>query len=151
MPREIKTDHWVKTADGAIGRVRYVHEASGTADIAINGSWDEQVNLPVEELRRIPDPAENKPPIEGMPPAEERPRCAFCQQLLKPNVRKHYADVSKTARNPMAPRYTRRTFEGWEGYPRRAPIFHSMACAEYFATAAHKAGYRIVRKGGGAT
>ena len=144
--REIRTDHWVKTADGAIGRVRYVHEALGTADVALNGDWDQQVNLPLAELRRIADPSEQLPPIEGMPPASERPRCAYCQQLLKPDVRKHYADPTRTVRNPLARRYTKRTFERWAGYPIGAPLFHSLGCAERFAVAAHKAGYRIVRK-----
>jgi len=141
----LKTDHWVRTADGAIGRVRYVHEVFQTADIALNGSFNDQVSLPLAELRRIPDPAENRPPIEGLPVDGERPRCAFCNRRLAPDVRKHYADVATTARNPLAPRVARRTFEGWTGYPRRAPLFHSLGCAENFAIAAHKAGYRVRR------
>lgn len=147
--REIKTDHWVKTADGAIGRVRYVHQALGTADVAIDGSYDNQESVPLDQLRRIADPAEKLPPIENMPPAAERPRCAYCGKPLRPNVRKHYADMA-TRRNPLAPDCLKRTFEGWEGYPRyrkdTGPLFDTLSCAERFAIAAHKAGYRIVRK-----
>ena len=143
MP-ELKTDHWVKTADGSIGRVRYVHERDQTADVAVDNDWDQTITLPLTELRRIADPAERRPPIEGMPAPGDRPGCGFCGRLLKPRVRNVYHDVQVTAKNSMAPRVKARIFEGWET---RSRVFCTHGCAGRFAIAAWEAGYRIVKGG----
>lgn len=136
--RTIATDHWVRTADGAIGRVRYVYE-NGTADVGIDGEADDRatVNLPLAELRRIVDPYRQLPPIDGLP--AERPRCAFCDRKLRPITtherRKGLIDWTR-------PAVVRRQFIRWDSYD---GLFCRLVCARQFACAAHRAGYRIVR------
>lgn len=85
------------------------------------------------------------PPIEGLPAV--RPRCAHCDQMLRPWIKQTRGKVGKV---PSV--ITRREFDGWwRGYPRRRPedkppTFCRLRCALAFAEAAHKAGYRMTRK-----
>lgn len=136
-PREIKTDHWVRTADGATGRVRYVHRSrdgsDDTVDIAIDNDWEQTVTLPRAEVRRIPNPANKRPPIDGMP--AERARCAWCERALRPQVINHYDDHPKAWKRLII----RRTFAGWRAYE---GVFHSTGCAIAFAGASYRGGYR---------
>ena len=138
MAREIKTDHYVRTADGTVYRVRYVHERDQVADLAEVGEITTALTLPLAELRRVPDPRNKRPAIEGIP--DERPTCAFCGKPIAPIVGNHYDNHPQLFKRIIV----RRTFEGWRTI---ASAFHSNGCAVKFAAAAHRAGYRIVKGG----
>jgi hypothetical protein len=86
-----------------------------------------------------------RPPIEGLP--AERPRCAHCDKLLRPWVTETRENV-RPPEGGIRSRVVSRKFDGlWRGYPHsRNPIFCTLRCTLAFAVAAHKAGYRIVRK-----
>lgn len=158
MSATLKHDHVVRTADGAICRVRsvgkhYDHERGGYGDVdyadLVNLETNAELDLPVAELTRIPDPRNAKPPIDGLP--EERPACQWCGEKLDPLV---LFTRNDTASGPLTPRVRARTFNGWKGYGHSAetytlgartyyvPLFHSLGCAEKFATASHRGGYR---------
>jgi hypothetical protein len=136
QPKPLSYGHWVKTADGSIGRVCDLWRDQ--AEIQLDGDPDRKVLLPRSELRRITDPHNRRPPIEGLPPIAERPRCAFCNKPLVPSVESIYDRT--TSRTKLV----RRVFEGT--YHVRSTHFCTHRCAGDFARAAHKAGYRIVRK-----
>lgn len=143
MAAELKVDHFVRTADGTIGRIRYIgrrydtdkkdHVGDLYADVA-PAEGGESVELPLSELRRVPDPNSKRPPIEGIPEGE-RPRCPYCDKPLRLQARD---EREKT--QPY--RIVKRTFwrYGKDG------VFCTDACGIRFAHAALKAGYRIVRK-----
>jgi hypothetical protein len=152
MAKKLAVDHWVKTADGAIGRVRYVgpQYSNGKftdelyAEIAIDNNLDETIHLPVAELSRIANPNKKLVPIEGMP--DKRPNCVFCDKPLRPLVKNTYDNHEARHYGKV----TKRDFEGWQGYSiergNQWDKFCTHGCALAFAAAAFKAGYRIVRK-----
>ena len=90
-----------------------------------------------------------RPPITGLP--ADRPRCGHCNKLLTPWV-KETREEYRPEEGGIRSRIVARAFDGWwRGYPRRQdppPLFCTLKCAQAFAVAAHKAGYRIVRKEG---
>ncbi len=146
MAGEIKHDAIVRSADGGLYLVRYVHQARQEADLSPFDpalcSADlsaEQVSLPLAELRRVVDPRNRLPPIQGLP--AERPRCQHCDRPLRPVVdRTHHPLVG----GGSSFRVKTRTFRRWTSY---RGLFCTLGCALNFAEAAHRAGYRIVRKG----
>jgi hypothetical protein len=147
MARELKTGDVVKTADGTICEVRYVHGDRPDLDPPLPPAADLRVletgdgfTLPLGELRRIVDPRNRKPPITGMPPADERPRCQRCDRLLAPVVDCVFAGAKAS---PLAPRITARRFLRWSSY---RGLFCTLSCALSFAELAHAAGYRIQRR-----
>lgn len=147
MPATLKTGDVVKTADGTICEVRYVHPARPDLDPPLPPSADlrvletgEGLDLPLAELRRIADPRNRKPPITGMPPVEERPRCQRCDRLLAPVVDTVYAGAKSS---PLEPRIKARRFLRWSSY---RGLFCTLTCALAFAELAHRAGYRIQRR-----
>lgn len=71
-----------------------------------------------------------RPPIEGLPPADVRPRCPNCSRMLRPHT--FYTYDKKT--------YWRREFSG--AYHRYG-AFCTLRCCKVFANAAHLAGYRV--------
>lgn len=93
-----------------------------------------------------------RPPIEGLP--KDRPRCPFCDGLLRPVVQELRADgqdrfaVNADSSKPI----TRRIFQRWDGYAiergNAFDLFCRLRCARDFANAAFRAGYRITRKEG---
>jgi hypothetical protein len=141
MTRPIKLDDVVKTADGSMGDVHDI--GRGMATVWIDGEESRAVTLPVDELRRVPDPRNRRPPIENLP--VERPRCAFCNKPLSPAVN----DERRGWGGPRwSPRITRRTFVRWNCYGRTDDgrgAFCTLSCALHFARAAFAAGYRITR------
>lgn len=134
--KPIKADHWVKTADGTIGRVRYVHEFRREADVALDNDLNNTVTLPFAELRRVTDPRLKRVPVDGIP--DPRVRCQFCDKPLA------YWTTDTRPSPWKAP--TSRVFSQWRGYPTGDPIFCTMDHALKFAIASFKAGMRIVRK-----
>lgn len=81
-----------------------------------------------------------RPRVEGLP--AERPRCATCGKPLA-----YWTKDERARRAGDLSAYgdvIKRTFERWRGYPRRDPIFDTLTCAERFATASYRAGYRLV-------
>lgn len=137
MPRPIKTDHWVRTADGARGRVAYVHEAHALADVQIDNDSARSITLPLGELKRIADPHRKLPPIDGLP--DTRPRCQYCDKPFRPIASHEHRPGLIVWTEPSV---VRRTFIRWDSYD---GLFHSLNCARRFAVAAHLAGYRIKR------
>lgn len=135
---EIRTDHYVRTGDGALGKVTYVSPTDATLYLVDEATLDlgEQITLPLGELRRVADPTNKRPPIEGMP--AERPVCAYCGRQLKPEVHNHYDEAAKLWKR----RIVRRTFEGWRSYE---GAFDTTACAIAFAGASWRAGFRRKR------
>jgi hypothetical protein len=125
---------YVKSADGVVYRVSYTDTISNLATV-----WPQDQNasntieLPVSELTRIVDPARRKVPIEGMP--DVRPHCQNCDKPLRP-----WSTDERDGR-----RIVRRVFLKWNSY---AGLFCTLRCSLRFAEAAHRAGYRIVKKGG---
>jgi hypothetical protein len=140
MTRAIKLDDVVKTADGAMGDVRDI--GRGVAVVWIDGEESRAVTLPVDELRRVPDPRNRRPPIENLP--DTRPRCAFCDKPLSPVV-----DDERRWNGPRwSPRLVRRIFVRWSCYGRiddGRGAFCTLSCALHFARAAFAAGYRITK------
>ena len=133
--KPIAIDHWVRTADRAIGIVRHV--GGDAAEVAIDADDRQLVTLPIAELRRIANPARKLPPIDGLPLT--RPRCAYCNRGLRP-VTSH--EFRKGLIVWTLPRVVRRAFLRWDAYD---GIFCRLSCARAFAVAAHAAGYRIRR------
>jgi hypothetical protein len=133
--RAIRTDHHVRTADGVVYRVRYVHEARGEAElVALDDAGGSSIMLPLAELRRV---AKHRVPrVEGVP--AERPRCAWCARPLKPSVDNHYSDEPQIWKR----RIVRRTFAGWRAYE---GVFDVQGCAIRFAGASYRAGFRRQR------
>ena len=138
MKRALKTDDYVRTADKSMGRIRYIWKQE--AEVAIDDDTDNTVTLPLSELRRIPNPWNKLPPIEGIP--DERPHCDYCKRELRPRTDREYD------RSSSHWRVTRRTFSGWScyGIPESGQ-FCTKACAIRFAWAAYRAGYRITKRG----
>lgn len=95
------------------------------------GKLDGYVFRPLAELRRVP--RKKMPAIEGLP--KDRPRCAWCNRLLRPLSDRAY---EKTAGGATI-KVERRTFIRWDAYQE---VFHSATCATAFAGAAYRAGYR---------
>lgn len=154
--KSLKVDHWVVTADGARGRVSYVgkqydaehggYSKDDYATIWVENSAEDQLTLPVGELKRIADPNRKRPPIDGMP--EVRPLCPFCHKKLYPMVDEFKGDKNRfDATAEWKKPITRRVFTGWRGYTTGTDDkFCSLKCAYAFARAAFKAGYRMVKK-----
>jgi hypothetical protein len=144
----IKTGHFVKSAEGNIYYVNYAAGEEGELqEIELKEIIDGKITdihtyLTVGELKRIPNPFQGKlPPIEGMP--AERPVCAYCGRRMQP-ITDHQREHGK---GWGTGRIIRRVFKFWKAYPTyRDPIFDTKECALKFAVAAHRAGYRIVRK-----
>lgn len=140
MARELRHGHHVKSADGAEYTVSYVHPAStgelkGMVDLtSIDGG--RLTTLPLSELKRIPDPRNQRPPIEDVP--DVRPSCALCNRPLQMYTNNTYANGNYSGR------IIRRVFNRWKAY---SGLFCTLSCAHSFAVAAHRAGYRIIRKG----
>jgi hypothetical protein len=142
MSTPLKTDHYVRTADGTLGWVRYVHEALDQADLYLyddHGKMLDRVTLPVAELTRTTAPWEKKPAIEGRP--ETNLLCICCGKKMPWRIEHTYGTVAGR------PAIVRRTFRQWTGYPRHAPLFCTLRCALAFARAAYAAGYRITKGG----
>lgn len=74
-----------------------------------------------------------RPPIEGMP--ADQPRCQYCDQKFRCWTKDTWADGYRIL--------ARRVFAGWRSYD---GLFCRLICARRFAQAAHRGGYRIVRK-----
>jgi hypothetical protein len=131
----IRTDHHVRTADGVVYRVRYVHEGRGEAELVpLDQTSNGSITLPLAELRRV---AKTRVPrVEGVPAV--RPRCAWCDRPLKPSVDNHYSDEPQIWKR----RIVRRTFAGWRAYE---GVFCVQACAIRFAGASYRGGYRRQR------
>lgn len=147
--RIIKVGSWIKTADGAEGRVMYVDARSGEAEILPRDG--DRLVLSVAELRLATET--RRPPITGMP--ELRPRCPSCDRPLRPDVQEFRSDGSDRfapMSNFMLP-IVRREFRGWRGYRiakgNDRDRFCTLSCAYAFASAAFRAGYRIQRPGKG--
>jgi hypothetical protein len=143
--REIRTRDYVTTADGAIYQIwdlrnEYDPEKGAyTGTVLANlhpldGDSKGRITLPVGELRRVPDPAKKRPPIQGLP--AERPTCEMCQQPLKPEVRDIWSG------RPYASPIARREFVRWRVV---ADGFHSNGCAIRYARLCFKNGYRVQR------
>jgi hypothetical protein len=138
----IKPGHFVRTADGTIGKVQHgIYQ--GIADVAlIDDNWrytGTTVELPVTELKRVPIPT---PKVEGLP--DVRPRCKYCDKMLA------YWTTDERVKGPGAvwERVVRKVFTGWKGYGgerRGVPNFCSLNCALFFAEACVRAGYAIKR------
>lgn len=99
------------------------------------GRLDGDIYRPLASLRRIPRVNKNKPPIEGMP--KDRPRCAWCDKLLRPRL-----DIKHEDGN-YSKRVLRRIFLGWNAYE---DLFCTSTCAVRFAGASYRGGYRRVKK-----
>lgn len=131
----------VQSAEGALYRVGYIDEVSKAATLSLlndDGGYAphaQLVTLPVAELRRVVDPCKRKPPILGMPAL--RPLCQYCQCKLRPDLKVEHAGGS------YSKAVIRRTFLRWNCY---RGLFCTKGCAIEFAAAAHKAGYRIVKR-----
>lgn len=145
MPKPIAADHVVRTADGTICRVvslyRQPLEGGGYGEQLAelrNLETDEPLELPVAELRRVADPRNRRPPIEGLP--ETRPRCQRCDRMFAPITTDTYAGPKAS---PLSPRITARRFVRWSSY---RGLFCTLSCALVFAELAHVAGYRIQRR-----
>lgn len=133
----LKVDHYVETADGTLCRVRYIQPAQdGRPAIAELRPEDggDSLELPVAELRRVPDPNRRRLEIEGLP--ARRPRCQACDRKLPFLTRDEYQ------KEPVF-RRIRRVFVKWSGYD---DLFCTLTCARAFAYAAHRAGFRVVRR-----
>ena len=129
-------DH-VRSAEGTIYVVRHVDESSATADLVELDAFemDGGATLPLAELKRVTK--RKAVPIENMPPIEERPRCPYCNKRLRPRV-----DDDRVYEPSY--RIVRRWWAGdYHGYRQ---LFDTKKCAIDFAAAAHKAGYRIIRR-----
>lgn len=140
MARELRHGHYVKSADGAEYCVSYVHPDNmgalkGMVDLTSTDGGSNTI-LPLSELKRIPDPRNQRPPIEGVP--DVRPRCACCDKPLQMYTNNTYANGNYSGR------IIRRVFNRWKAY---SGLFCTLSCAHSFALAAHRAGYRIIRKG----
>jgi len=137
MAQPSRVNHYCTTADGVLCRVAYLGP-DGMADLyMVDNNLTETIRLPVAELRRVPDPRNTRPPIEQMP--AERPRCAWCDRLLKPRVENVYSQEPQL----WLRRIVRRTFIRWrtvEG------VFDTNRCAIRFAGASYRGGFRKVRK-----
>lgn len=140
MARELRHGHYVKSADGAEYRVSYVHPADtgplkGMVDLTSTDGGS-SATLPLSELKRIPDPRNQRPPIEGVP--DVRPTCAYCNRPLQMWLNDIYDTGNCTGR------IIRLVFWRWKAYD---GLFCTLNHARAFALAAHRAGYRIIRKG----
>lgn len=81
-------------------------------------------------------------PIEGLPP--ERPLCPNCGRKLAPVTIDTRVDANgQPSKNWDAWVATRRVFTRWSSYQ---GLWCRLRCALDFATAAHRAGYRIRRR-----
>jgi hypothetical protein len=133
---DLRREHVVKTADGTVYRVEYVESADRIhlVDLGDTSLNPDRLILPAAELKRIPDPFNQKPPIAGLPDGP-RPRCAYCRRLLamQTNDIRQYRDKTR-------PNIQSRTFVGWSS---KRGLFCTLRCALDFAVAAHHAGYRI--------
>lgn len=137
-PPTLATGHVVRTADGVTCRVQYIH-ADRTAELTPLGAPDEErLVLPIAELKRIPNPRDKRPPIEGMP--EPRPLCAWCRRKLRPVVNCEW-NGSKAIGAALAyqARVTRRTWTRWDSYEE---VFCTTRCAIKFAGASYRGGFR---------
>jgi hypothetical protein len=149
MARELKIDDIVKTENGRglLCRVRSLYR--GEADL-VSLVDDIELSLPVHELRRVPDPRNKLPKIEGMP--DQRPICQRCKRPLRPVSMDHYNE----SRDPLAPRIDRRVFSRWDGYGHAdleytngegetnyVPLFCTARCAMQFAVIVYRSGMRI--------
>lgn len=130
MPRPITVDSYAKSADGTLYRVVYVGGLQAQL-AAVDGG--EYIYLPLEELRRVSNPKDKRPRVEGVP--EERPRCEWCARRLRPSVVNHYTGETESWKRTIV----RRTFSGWQSY---VGAFDTKDCAVAFAGAAFRAGYR---------
>lgn len=126
-----RVDHYCTTADGTLCRVTYINPAGTEAELSTiehGGS----LSLPVAELRRVPDPRNQRPPIAGMP--TERPRCAWCDRGLKPLV-----DDTWNGDRGLGRRMIARVFLRWRAYE---SVFCTTRCAIRFAGASYRGGFR---------
>jgi len=126
---ELRVDHVVKTADGLVCRVSYIHQVGLVELDPLDGGAT--LTLPREELRRVPDPRNQRPPIDGMP--DPRPLCAWCARKLRPTVNEEREGTA------VRGRIVRRTFVRWNAYE---GVFCTASCAIAFAGASYRGGYR---------
>jgi hypothetical protein len=131
-----RVDHCCLTPDGILCRVRNISAAGNMELMPLDGRQGEKLYWPAAELKRVPDPTKQKPPIEGMP--TERPRCPTCLEQLRPTVR-----TETNGKYGWERRYTKRQFVRWNAYRQ---LFCTLACALKFAVAAHEAGVRLVKR-----
>lgn len=139
MAMPTKIDQIVTTADGTLCRVTYVATYSADAEVVpIEGG--ERMTLPRAELKRVPDPRNVRPPVEGMPTT--RPRCRYCNKPAAWVTRDETQWTDQTK-----PRILKRTFVRWRGYDGGVPgvLFCTLNCAFHFAQACVRAGMRIKR------
>lgn len=122
----------VESAEGTRYRVSYYNNTNEIATLYTDDGRSETIELPISELKRIPDPRRKLPPVEGMPAV--RPACANCGRPFK-----FWTNDTRTRDHIV----TRRVFAHWKCY--RA-LFCTLRCTLQFATAAHAAGYRIISK-----
>lgn len=144
MARTNRPSAWgqvCRTADGTICHVRSIYR-DGETQMAELSTLEHgtELTLPVAELTRIADPRNKKPPIDGLPPAEERPRCQRCDRPFAVRTNDTYAPHNA---GPLTPRILARRFVGWASY---RGLFCTLSCALAFAELAHAAGYRITRR-----
>jgi hypothetical protein len=138
VSREIRVDSIVTRRGQDSSKFYRVSYVSGTAFadaelVSLDG--DERVSVPIAELRRVANPHDRRPAILGLP--AERPRCAWCNRPLRPDVRNTYSDDPLWRR-----RIIQRHFNGWrtiEG------VFDTNGCAVKFAGASYRGGYRRKR------
>lgn len=132
--REIRNGHYVLTADGTLCHVSHVTTSTdGTYAHLWPDDGGAPLDLPVSELKRVPNPRRQLPPIQGLP--AERPVCQWCQKPFRP--------LSNSTYNGKHPsRVIRRQFTQWNSY---RGLFCTLRCTLQFATAAHVGGYRRVK------
>lgn len=141
MAQPTAVDHYCKTADGTLCRVMYL---SGPAfanaelrSINADGSWGDNLTLPLAELRRVADPRNKRPPVEGLP--AERPHCPWCDRPLR-MLTNHLKDPNAKLWLAVV---KRRVFVRWQTVE---GVFCTNSCAIRFAGASYRGGFRRVKK-----
>ena len=113
---ELRVDHVVKTADGLVCRVSYIHQVGLVELDPLDGGAT--LTLPREEIRHAVD---------------RRPLCAWCARKLRPTVNEEREGTA------VRGRIVRRTFVRWNAYE---GVFCTASCAIAFAGASYRGGYR---------
>jgi hypothetical protein len=146
----IKYGDVVRSAEGTMYSVRYLHHPPGgaerEAELApldehgdLSMDLEAKIMLPVRELRRVPDPRKARPPIEGLP--AKRPRCAWCDRPLRIVC----DNIFDKANRPGGRRLSGRVFRFFVSYEE---VFCTTRCAIAFAGASYRGGYRrVIHKG----
>lgn len=134
----LKVDDHVVTADGTRGIIRYIGKTyDGTkyldalsAEVHPYDGGD-NITLPATELKRVPDPTRNRPPVEGIPEGP-RPKCAFCHKPLPMLTFDEHNGVMGFGRRVTKRKFYRYGVDG---------VFCTNACGYRMGRAAVAAGY----------